>query len=158
MLALGRIGDALEMLTHGLEANPDEPRLLLQRGRSYIPIRKFDVAARDLRKAAETLPAARCALGLAQYLSADYARAQGTYGKCADPGVFGYLAARRAGGAADLPSCAHGPAADPGDHHQAPRLGVSASRVRRAAADRRQLPRGDRADARRKRTRPRGSG
>jgi tetratricopeptide (TPR) repeat protein len=98
LLALGRIGDALELLTHGLEANPDEPRLLLQRGRSYITIRKFDVASRDLVKAAETLPAARCVLGLAQYLAADYARAHATYGKCADPGVFGYLANRRAGG------------------------------------------------------------
>lgn len=96
--ALGRIGDALELLTHGLEANPDEPRLLLARGRHYINIRKFDVASRDLSKASETQPAARCALGLAQYLSAAYARAQETYAKCSDPGVFGYLATRRAGG------------------------------------------------------------
>lgn len=97
--ALGRIGDALELLTHGLEANPDEPRLLLERGRSYITLRKFEVAARDLVRAAETLPAARCVLGLAQYLSADYARAKETYGRCSDPGVFSYLASRRAGGA-----------------------------------------------------------
>lgn len=96
--ALGRIGDAIELLTHGLEANPDEPRLLLERGRHYISFRKFEVAARDLSKAAETLPAARCALGLAYYLSADYARAKDTYAKCSDPGVFGYLAARRLGG------------------------------------------------------------
>ena len=96
--ALGRIGDAIELLTHGLEANPDEPRLLLERGGHYISFRKFDVAARDLSKAAETLPAARCALGLAQYLSADYVRAKETYGKCSDPGVFGYLATRRTGG------------------------------------------------------------
>lgn len=95
---LGRIGDAIELLTHGLEANPDESRLLFERGRHYISFRKFEVASRDLSKAAETLPAARCALGLAQYLSNDYARAQETYGKCSDPGVFGYLATRRAGG------------------------------------------------------------
>lgn len=111
--ALGRIGDALEIVTHGLEANPDEPRLLLERGRSYITIRKFDVAARDLAKAAETLPAARCVLGLAQYLSADYARAQGTYGKCADPGVFGYLATRRAGGVETARPVATGPPPTP---------------------------------------------
>jgi len=96
--ALGQIGDALELLTHGLEANPDEPRLLLERGRNYITIRKFDVASRDLSKAAATLPAAQCALGLAQYLSADYTRATETFGKCSDPGVFGYLTTRRAGG------------------------------------------------------------
>jgi tetratricopeptide (TPR) repeat protein len=95
--ALGRIGDAIELLTYGLEANPGEPRLLLERGRHYLSFRKFDVAARDLSKAAETLPPARCALGLAQYLSADYARAKETYGKCSDPGVFGYLATRRTG-------------------------------------------------------------
>jgi tetratricopeptide (TPR) repeat protein len=95
--ALGRIGDALEVLTHGLEANADEPRLLLARGRGYISIRKFEVASRDLAKAAETLPAARCALGLSQYLSADYTRAADTYATCGDPGVFAYLASRRAG-------------------------------------------------------------
>jgi tetratricopeptide (TPR) repeat protein len=100
--ALGRVGDAIELLTHGLEANPDEPRMLFERGRHYISFRKFDVAARDLSKAAETLPAARCALGLAHYLSADYARATETYAKCSDPGVFGYLATRRAG-APDAP-------------------------------------------------------
>ena len=107
--ALGRIGDALELLTHGLEANPDEARLLLARGRHYISIRKFEIASRDLSKAAETQPAARCALALTQYLSADYARARETYGKCSDPGVFGYLATRRAGGADTVRPVATGP-------------------------------------------------
>lgn len=111
--ALGRIGDALELLTHGLEANPDEPRMLLERGRSYITIRKFDVASRDLVKAAATLPAAHCVLGLAQYLSADYARARETYGKCADPGVFGYLTNRRAGGSETSRPVATGPLPTP---------------------------------------------
>lgn len=96
-LALGRVGDALEILTHGLEVNTDEPRLLLERGRSYIRIRKFEVAERDLRKAAATLPAAKCALAFALYLSADFARARESYASCADPGVFGYLAERRSG-------------------------------------------------------------
>jgi len=41
VLTLGRVGDALEILTHGLETNHDEPRLLLERGRNYIRIRKF---------------------------------------------------------------------------------------------------------------------
>lgn len=111
--ALGQIGDALELLTHGLEANPDEPRLLLERGRGYITFRKFDVASRDLSKAAATLPAAHCALGLAQYLSADYARAKETYGKCAEPSVFGYLANRRAGGADVSRPVATGPMPTP---------------------------------------------
>jgi tetratricopeptide (TPR) repeat protein len=107
--ALGKIGDALELLTHGLEANPEEPRLLLERGRGYITIRKFEVASRDLVKAAATLPAAHCALGLAQYLSADYARAKDSYAKCSDPGVFGYLASRRAGGTEIARPVATGP-------------------------------------------------
>jgi tetratricopeptide (TPR) repeat protein len=102
-LTLGRVGDALEILTHGVEAHPDDARLRLERGRSYIRIRKFDLAQRDLRKAAETLPSAHCSLGLAQYLAADFANARGSYGKCADPGVFGYLSTRRAGGTASAP-------------------------------------------------------
>jgi len=109
-LAAGRVGDALEILTHGLESNPDDPHLLLERGRSYIRIRKFSVAARDLRKAAVTLPSASCALGLAQYLSADYKGAQETFLKCTEPGVFGYLAARRSGGTPASRPTATGPA------------------------------------------------
>jgi tetratricopeptide (TPR) repeat protein len=96
--ALGRVGDALIVLTHGLEANTDAPELLLERGRGYIVIRKFDVAARDLANAAAKLPEARCGLALAQYLAADYGRARTTYKECAEPGVFAYLAERRAGG------------------------------------------------------------
>ncbi|HWK11929.1 MAG TPA: tetratricopeptide repeat protein [Vicinamibacterales bacterium] len=97
-LALGRVGDALILLTQGLETNPDAPELLLERGRGYILIRKFDVAARDLGKAAAKLPEARCSLALAQYLAADYARARVSYKGCQEPGVFAYLAERRAGG------------------------------------------------------------
>ena len=102
-LTLGRVGDALEILTHGVEANPEDARLRLERGRSYIRIRKFELAQKDLRKAAETLPSAHCSLGLALYLSADYAHARESYARCADPGVFGYLSTRRAGGAAAAP-------------------------------------------------------
>jgi tetratricopeptide (TPR) repeat protein len=96
-LALGRIGDALEILTHGLDANPGEPRLLLERGRGYIRLRKYEIAARDLRRASATQAGAHCSLGLALYLSADYAGAREAYEKCSEPGVFAYLAARRAG-------------------------------------------------------------
>jgi tetratricopeptide (TPR) repeat protein len=97
-LALGRIGDSLVVLTHGVEANPDALELLLERGNGYIVIRKFDVAARDLAKASTKLPTARCSLGLAQYLAADYERARATYKDCREPSVFAYLAERRAGG------------------------------------------------------------
>ena len=97
-LALGRVSDALIVLTHGIEANPDALELYLERGRGYILIRKFQVAQRDLNKASPKLPAARCSLGLAQYLAGDYARAHTTYAECKDGGVFAYLAERRAGG------------------------------------------------------------
>ena len=108
-LALGRIGDALVVLTHGIEANPDEAALFLERGRGYILIRKFAVAERDLRKAAEKLPAARCALGFALYLSGDYDRARAAAADCGDAGVFGYLAERRAGRPAAKPPAPDGP-------------------------------------------------
>ena len=97
VLAFGRVGDALEILTHGLETNHDEPRLLLERGRNYIRIRKFAPAQRDLRKAAESLPAAKCSLAFAQYVTADFKGARETYATCPDPGIFAYVADRRAG-------------------------------------------------------------
>jgi tetratricopeptide (TPR) repeat protein len=110
-LVLGRVGDALEILTHGIEANPEDARLRLERGRSYVRIRKFELAQRDLRKAAETLPSAHCSLGLALYLAGDYGRARDSYARCPDPGVFGYLSDRRAGiAAASRPSGPLGPA------------------------------------------------
>ena len=108
-LALGRVGDALVVLTHGIEANPEESALYLARGRRYILIRKFAVAERDLRKAAEKLPAAQCDLGFALYLSGDYERARAAYGDCRNAGLFGYLAQRRAGRTADKPPAPDGP-------------------------------------------------
>lgn len=108
--ALGRIGDALEILTHGLEVNRDEPHLLFARGRGYIVIRKFEVALRDLRKAAASIAEARCAVGFASYLSADFARARDEYAQCPDPGIFGPLASRRA---ASVPAVKPPPAAAP---------------------------------------------
>src|SRR6185503_14503363 len=94
-LAFGRVGDAIEILTHGLEANADDPQLLRDRGRGYILIRKFDIAQRDLRKSAEKAPEATCDLALAQYLAGAFPHAQASYAHCQDPGVFGYLSARR---------------------------------------------------------------
>ncbi len=96
-MALGRVGNALEVLTHALESKPDDPRLLLERGRGLIVIRKFELAGKELRKPAETIPEAACALGLAQYLAADFAHARESLTKCPNPGVFAYLADSRIG-------------------------------------------------------------
>jgi tetratricopeptide (TPR) repeat protein len=109
VVTFGRVGDALEILTHGLETNHDEPRLLLERGRNYIRIRKFAPAQRDLRKAAESLPAAKCSLAFAQYVSADFRSARDTYATCPDPGIFAYVAERRAGGTPSSKPAATGP-------------------------------------------------
>jgi tetratricopeptide (TPR) repeat protein len=114
-VALGRIGDALVVLTHGIEANLEEAPLYLARGRGYIVIRKFDAAERDFRKAAATLPSARCSVGLAQYLSGQYERARESYADCRDAGVFAYLAERRSGRTSDRPTTVEGrlPSASP---------------------------------------------
>jgi tetratricopeptide (TPR) repeat protein len=97
---LGRIGDALETLTRAIEGKADTPAVHLERGRGFIAIRKFELAQKESRKAAETLPEAHCDIAFALYLLADYTRAHEEYGRCADAGLFGYLAARRAGAAA----------------------------------------------------------
>jgi tetratricopeptide (TPR) repeat protein len=113
-LALGHVGDALEVLTRALENKPDEPRLLLERGRGLIVIRKFEHATRELRKPAETLPEASCALGIAEYLTTDYPHAREAFAKCADPGVFAYLADWRTGPSAmPKPAVSRQPAPDP---------------------------------------------
>jgi tetratricopeptide (TPR) repeat protein len=96
-VALGHVGDALEVLTRAVENQPNDPKLLLERGRGLIVIRKFELATKELRKPAETLPEASCALGIAQYLAADYPHARGAFGKCPDPGVFAYLSDWRTG-------------------------------------------------------------
>lgn len=105
-LAFGRVGDAVEILTRGLEVQVDEARLLAERGRGFVLLRKFELAQRDLRKAVEKVPEAHCSLGLAQYLAGAYPHAQASYAKCADPGIFGYLAARRAGATVARPDVA----------------------------------------------------
>jgi tetratricopeptide (TPR) repeat protein len=101
--AFGRVGDAIEILTRGLEVNAEDLQLLAERARGFILLRKFDLAQRDARKAIDTVPSASCTLGLAQYLAGAYPHAQTSYAKCAEPGMFGYLAARRAGATATRP-------------------------------------------------------
>ena len=50
---LGRFRDAIEVYTKGIGSHPDEPRLYRHRGHRYITVRKFDLAVRDLQRAAE---------------------------------------------------------------------------------------------------------
>ena len=91
-------------------------------------IRKFDVAARDLRKAAETLPAARCALGLAQYLAGRLRRArEERTASAATPACSATSPTRRAGGTAARPPSPAGPPPTPATD-QAARLGDSRRR------------------------------
>jgi tetratricopeptide (TPR) repeat protein len=82
-MALGRVGDSLETLTRALEGKPVDPRLSLERGRGFIVIRKFELAAE-------------------------------AFGKCADPGIFAYLADWRTGPSAmPRPAVSREPAPDP---------------------------------------------
>ena len=89
-----------------VQLHPDEPRLYRHRGHRYITLRKFDLAIRDLRKAADLIegkpdqaepdgqPNARNVptstldsniyyhLGLAYYLKGEFADAANAYRKC----------------------------------------------------------------------------
>jgi tetratricopeptide (TPR) repeat protein len=113
-MALGQVGDSLETLTHGVESRLDEPRLELERGRGLIVIRKFEAAVKELKKPSETLPEVSCALGMAQYLAADYPHAREAFSKCPDPGVFAYLADARTGPSAmPRPIVSRDPTPDP---------------------------------------------
>lgn len=95
--ALGHVGDALETLTRAIESKAGSPAVRLERGRGFIAIRKFELAQHEFRKAAETIPDAHCDLAFSLYLQADYKQAQQEYGACREPGIFAYLAAKRAG-------------------------------------------------------------
>jgi|SRR5215471_18621675 len=96
---LGRIGDALETLTRAVEGKADTPQLRLERGRGFIAIRKFELAQREFRKAVEKLPDTHCDIAFSFYLLGDYKPSRDEYAQCKDPGMFGYLAAHRAGDA-----------------------------------------------------------
>jgi tetratricopeptide (TPR) repeat protein len=100
---LGRFNDAIAAYTRGIEKHPNEPRLYRHRGHRYITIRKFALAATDLRKASELVAGKKDEiepdgapnkagiprstlqsniwyhLGLAQYLSGDFAGALASY-------------------------------------------------------------------------------
>jgi tetratricopeptide (TPR) repeat protein len=100
---LGRFNDAIAAYTRGIAQHPNEPRLYRHRGHRYITIRKFDLAEKDLRKAADlvagkndeievdgapnprNIPRSTLQsniwyhLGLAQYLSGDFNAALASY-------------------------------------------------------------------------------
>jgi tetratricopeptide (TPR) repeat protein len=97
-VALGRVGDALESLAHAIEAKPDDDRLVLERAKALVIYRKFDAAERDARKVLDTQPEASCTLGLVLYLKMQFPESRAAYEKCRAPGLFRYLADRRAGG------------------------------------------------------------
>jgi tetratricopeptide (TPR) repeat protein len=103
---LGRYRDAIETFSEGIEKHPDDARLYRHRGHRYITVREFPKAIEDLTKAAQLVsgkpdqvepdgqPNARNIptstlqsniyyhLGLAHYLSGDYARAADAYAEC----------------------------------------------------------------------------
>jgi tetratricopeptide (TPR) repeat protein len=103
---LGRFREAIAIYTRGLQDHPDEPRLLRHRGHRYITLRMFELAISDLERAArltakradevepDGLPNARNVptgtlkfniryhLGLAHYLTGDFAAARRAYQEC----------------------------------------------------------------------------
>lgn len=98
--------EAIKIYSEGLELYPDSTRLLRHRGHRYITIRKFDLAVKDLTKAAsllsDTIPRTEpdgmpnklnlplgntqfniyYHLGLAHYLLGDFDRAVQAYESC----------------------------------------------------------------------------
>jgi tetratricopeptide (TPR) repeat protein len=103
---LGRYAEAIEIFTEGIRKHPRDARMLRHRGHRYITLRRFDLAIRDLERAArlvrnkpdqvepDGLPNARNIptstlqsniwyhLGLAHYLRGDFERALDAYQQC----------------------------------------------------------------------------
>jgi len=103
---LGRYRDAIETYSEGIEKHPDDARLYRHRGHRYLTVREFPKAIADFTRAAQLVagkpdqvepdgqPNARNIptstlqsniyyhLGLAHYLSADFASAAAAYAKC----------------------------------------------------------------------------
>jgi tetratricopeptide (TPR) repeat protein len=78
-VSLGHFGDAIEVETRAIEAFPNDLRLYAARGRTFITLRKFDLAVRDLSKALQPIegqpavdPAVQYDLGLAHYLKGEF--------------------------------------------------------------------------------------
>jgi tetratricopeptide (TPR) repeat protein len=103
---LGRYRQAIETYSAGIEKHPDDARMYRHRGHRYITVREFPRAVADFTKAAQLVagkpdqvepdgqPNARNIptstlqsniyyhLGLAHYLSRDFAKAADAYAKC----------------------------------------------------------------------------
>ena len=103
---LGRYRDAIEIYSEGIEKHPDDARMYRHRGHRYITVRELPKAIADFEKAAALVagkpdqvepdgqPNARNIptstlqsniyyhLGLARYLTGDFARASDAYAKC----------------------------------------------------------------------------
>jgi tetratricopeptide (TPR) repeat protein len=93
---LGHVGEALEISTRAIELLPEEARLFRERGHDFVRIRKFEVALRDFKKAAETIPDAHCDEGFALYLLARFPEAHGALKPCPSSRWL-YLSGRRSG-------------------------------------------------------------
>ena len=103
---LGRYRDAIAVYSHGLELHPRSYKLLRHRGHRYVSLRRFDLAIRDLARAAELtagvedevepdgapnafgIPTSTNQsniwyhLGLAHYLSGHFEEARAAYETC----------------------------------------------------------------------------
>ena len=103
---LGGYREAVAIYTRALERHPGEPRLLRHRGHRYLTLRRLDLAAADLERAAalvrgksdevepDGLPNAHSVptstlqsnvwyhLGLARYLQGDFPAALAAYREC----------------------------------------------------------------------------
>ena len=100
---LGRFAEAIDIFTQGILKHPGDARLYRHRGHRYITTRRFDLATEDLKKASQLIagkadeiepdgapnkagiPRSTLQsniwyhLGLAQYLSGDFASAVASY-------------------------------------------------------------------------------
>lgn len=103
---LGRYRDAIETFSKGIEKHPDDARMYRHRGHRYITVRELPKAVADFTKAAQLVagkpdqvepdgqPNARNIptstlqsniyyhLGLAHYLTRDFAKAADAYARC----------------------------------------------------------------------------
>ena len=52
---LGRFSEAIDTFTQGILKHPGDARLYRHRGHRYITLRKFDLAIRDLKRAADLI-------------------------------------------------------------------------------------------------------
>ena len=95
--AAGRLLDAIDAYTLGIEQHPDDARLLVARGEQLIVIRKFDIALRDLRSTpASAVPEARCRAAFVEYLKGDFGDARDAFRKDCPASPWAAVAAARA--------------------------------------------------------------